>query len=47
MVEGPDTQAVRGYLLDLQARICAALEQADGSGRFREEAWERPGGGGG
>ena len=47
MADGPDTQAVRGYLLDLQARICDALEQADGQGRFREDAWERPGGGGG
>lgn len=31
----------------LQQRITAALEAEDGSGRFREDAWERPGGGGG
>lgn len=31
----------------LQERICAALERADGSGRFRSDRWERPGGGGG
>lgn len=31
----------------LQDRICAALEQMDGQGRFREDLWERPGGGGG
>jgi coproporphyrinogen III oxidase len=43
----PDTQAVKDYLLDLQDRICAALEAADGVARFREDAWERPGGGGG
>jgi coproporphyrinogen III oxidase len=43
----PDIAAVRAYLLDLQGRICAALEEADGQGRFREDAWERPGGGGG
>lgn len=43
----PDTQAVRAYLLDLQDRICAALEGLDGGARFREDAWERPGGGGG
>jgi coproporphyrinogen III oxidase len=30
-----------------QERICAALEAADGPGRFREDAWDRPGGGGG
>ena len=38
--------------MDLQDRICQALETADGQGeelpvRFREDAWERPGGGGG
>jgi coproporphyrinogen III oxidase len=34
------------YFRDLQDRIVAALEQADG-GRFREDTWDRPGGGGG
>jgi coproporphyrinogen III oxidase len=43
----PDPQAVKDYLLDLQDRICAALEAADGAARFREDAWKRPGGGGG
>ena len=31
----------------LQDRICAALEALDGAARFREDRWERPGGGGG
>ena len=31
----------------LQVEICSALEKADGRGRFQEDAWERPGGGGG
>jgi coproporphyrinogen III oxidase len=35
------------YLRGLQDRICAALEAADGGTRFREETWQRPGGGGG
>ncbi|MGE3809602.1 MAG: oxygen-dependent coproporphyrinogen oxidase, partial [Gemmataceae bacterium] len=35
------------YFKDLQDRICKALEEADGPGRFREDAWERAGGGGG
>src|SRR5262249_19988208 len=35
------------YFRDLQDRIRAALEAADGTGRFREDAWDRPGGGGG
>jgi coproporphyrinogen III oxidase len=32
---------------DLQDTVCAGLEGLDGRGRFREDAWERPGGGGG
>ena len=41
-----DTRLVEQYLLDLQERICAALADLDGH-PFREDAWERPGGGGG
>lgn len=33
---------VEAYLRGLQDRICAALESADGSGRFAEDAWTRP-----
>jgi coproporphyrinogen III oxidase len=47
MAEAPDSAAVQRYLLALQDRIGAALEQADGQARFREDAWNRPGGGGG
>ncbi|MDP4261753.1 MAG: oxygen-dependent coproporphyrinogen oxidase [Bacteroidota bacterium] len=35
------------YIHDLQNRICSALEQIDGKGRFVEDAWQRPEGGGG
>lgn len=35
------------HIFDLQDRICAALEKSDGLGRFEEDKWERPGGGGG
>jgi coproporphyrinogen III oxidase len=35
------------YFRDLQGRIVAALEELDGRGRFREDAWQREGGGGG
>lgn len=41
------TEAVKAYLLDLQDRICTALEQEDGSAHFMEDAWTRPAGGGG
>ncbi|HQU14494.1 MAG: coproporphyrinogen III oxidase [Chromatiales bacterium 21-64-14] len=42
-----NTGSVEHYLLDLQQRICTALEAEDGSGRFREDRWERAQGGGG
>ena len=35
------------YILNLQDTICLALEEADGSAKFREDLWERPEGGGG
>lgn len=43
----PDLTAVRNYLLSLQDSICSGLEQIDGQGRFKEDAWTRPEGGGG
>ena len=43
----PDIDAVKSYLLSLQDRICAAFEAEDGGARFREDAWQRPEGGGG
>ena len=38
---------VKDYLQGLQGRIVAALEELDGEERFRRDAWDRPGGGGG
>ena len=37
----------RAFACGLQDRICAALEKVDGAGRFVEERWLRPEGGGG
>ena len=37
----PDVAAVRAYLLELQSRIVAALEAADG-GTFLSDGWVRP-----
>jgi coproporphyrinogen III oxidase len=42
----PTRTEITTYFQSLQDQICAALSQADG-GVFREDAWERPGGGGG
>jgi coproporphyrinogen III oxidase len=41
-----DSAAVKKYLLDLQARIVAAMEAIDGK-PFFTDSWERPEGGGG
>ena len=38
---------VLSFLEGLQDRICADIEALDGEGRFREDAWRRPAGGGG
>jgi coproporphyrinogen III oxidase len=35
------------YILDLQNRICSAIEDVDGIAKFQEDAWDRPEGGGG
>ncbi len=43
----PDLNAVSSYLLALQDSICAALEAEDDNGRFQEDTWARPEGGGG
>jgi coproporphyrinogen III oxidase len=43
----PDRAAFSAWLLELQERLTLALEQADGSARFRRDAWQRPEGGGG
>ncbi len=42
-----DTVAVQTWLQHLQDRICSALEDCDGRGRFVEDRWERAEGGGG
>jgi coproporphyrinogen III oxidase len=38
---------MRAFVESLQEEVCRALEEVDGSGRFRGDDWERPGGGGG
>lgn len=35
------------YIHELQDEICAAVEKTDGTAKFVEDKWERPGGGGG
>ena len=47
MIEAMPLAAVEAWLGDLQVRICAALEDADGRARFVEDGWQRPEGGGG
>ncbi|MGB3559469.1 MAG: oxygen-dependent coproporphyrinogen oxidase [Geitlerinemataceae cyanobacterium] len=38
---------VSQFMRQLQDEICQSLERIDGKGRFREDTWERPEGGGG
>ncbi len=40
-------ETVKSFLLDLQDRICAGLEAADGEAKFVEDNWDRAAGGGG
>ncbi len=40
-------EIITAYFQDLQDRICHAIKEADGTGIFQEDPWERPGGGGG
>jgi coproporphyrinogen III oxidase len=40
-------EAMFDFVRDLQGKICTALEQVDGGGKFQEINWKRPGGGGG
>jgi len=47
MPESIDIPAVEHYLRDLQDRICNALAEEGGGTGFREDTWDRPGGGGG
>jgi len=46
-MRGCDTTGVKNYLLELQDRICAALEVHDGEAQFLEDTWQREQGGGG
>ena len=43
----PTKDSIADWFKGLQDRICISLEEADGGSHFKEDAWERPGGGGG
>jgi len=46
-MDSTNKQEVQAFFMDLQDRICSGLETLDGKGRFQEDKWERPEGGGG
>lgn len=46
-MQSPDQQSISTFFKVLQDSICQGLEEADGGAQFEEDAWERPGGGGG
>lgn len=43
----PTQKDITSFFKNLQDNICQSLEDIDGKGRFREDLWHRPGGGGG
>ncbi len=43
----PDKTHIASVFRNIQDHICTALEDADGTGVFIQDRWERPGGGGG
>ncbi len=43
----PQKQEIADWFRTLQKEICTALEKEDGKGKFKEDSWDRPGGGGG
>ena len=45
-MKSPDRHEITAFFQRLQDEICSALSAADG-GTFREDSWDRPGGGGG
>lgn len=47
MIDILDKTSIATRFQALQDDICRQLEVADGIGKFREDSWERPGGGGG
>lgn len=46
-MKSEQVERVEYFLRELQDRICKAVEQVDGQACFVEDAWSRPGGGGG
>jgi len=47
VADGGLTHRARDFFHNLQDEICRALEAADGGSKFREDLWDREGGGGG
>ncbi len=43
----PNRIEIQSFFENLQDQICEALEVEDGVGKFEEDLWQRPGGGGG
>lgn len=47
MSNSPDLAKIKTFLMDLQDRICAMLENEDGENKFLTDEWDRAEGGGG
>lgn len=47
MIPADARTRVSQFMQQFQDQVCGGLEQLDGEGKFREDSWERPEGGGG
>ena len=46
-MDSPNRSEIKAYFMNLQDDICAGIESLDGKGKFHQDLWERPEGGGG
>jgi len=46
-MDNPNRSEIKSFFMNLQDNICTSLESLDGEGKFQEDLWERPEGGGG
>lgn len=46
-MDSPNRSEIKSFFMNLQDNICVSLETLDGEGKFHEDLWERPEGGGG
>jgi len=46
-MDNPNRKEIKEFFMSLQDDICHSLEELDGAGKFHQDLWDRPEGGGG